>query len=203
MKAKSLITVAVIVFAMLMAIGCAKVPQAELDAAKAAIDAAKQAEADRYVPDLFNAAMDSLNAANAEIETQNGKFALLRSYGRSKELLAAATEAANKAKDAVAEAKEKVRAEAEALLPQVQPAMDEAKKLMKKAPRGKEGRAALQAMQADLDDVAESVETAKVDLENGDYLTAHNKIQAGLDKINSVIEELKEAIAKKTAISRM
>jgi hypothetical protein len=41
MKVKALLTVVVVVFAMALMLGCAKVPQAELDAAKAALDAAK------------------------------------------------------------------------------------------------------------------------------------------------------------------
>lgn len=197
MKVKALVTVLVVVFAMALMVGCAKVPQQELDAAKAAMDAAKAAEADRYVPELFNAAKDSLNAATAEIEKQNSKFALFRSYKRAKDLVAKATAGAN---DAVAQAavkKEEVKKEAEEILAQVAPAIENVKKLMKKAPRGKEGRAALEAMNSELAAVEASLAEVNTAMTNGDFLTARDKVQANLAKVNSLTEELQAAIDKK------
>jgi hypothetical protein len=197
MKVKALVTVLVVVFAMALLVGCAKVPQQELDAAKAAMDAAKAAEADRYVPELFNAAKDSLNAATAEIEKQNSKFALFRSFKRAKDLISKATTGAN---DAVAQAavkKEEVKKEAEQILAQVAPAIENVKKLMKKAPRGKEGRAALEAMNSELTAVEASLAEVNTAMTNGDYLTARDKVQANLAKVNSLAEELQAAIDKK------
>ncbi|MBN2356550.1 DUF4398 domain-containing protein [candidate division KSB1 bacterium] len=202
MKVKTLVTVVVVVFTMALMLGCAKVPQAELDAAQAAMDAAKAAEADRYAVAEFNAAKDSLNAAKAEIEKQNSKFALFRSYGNAKELLAGAENAFNAAKDAVAANKEQVRGQAEELLTQAATAVDEVKKLMKKAPRGKEGRAALEAMNSELAAVEASLAEANTAMANGDYMTAHDKAQADLQKLNALAEELKEAIAKRKAWTR-
>ncbi len=202
MKVKTLVTVVVVIFTMALMLGCAKVPQAELDAAEAAMKAAQDAEVNRYMVPEFNAAKDSLNAAKAEIEKQNSKFALFRSYGRAKEMLANATNAFNAAKDAVAAKKEEVRKEAEDLLAQATPLVDEVKKLMKKAPRGKEGRAALEAMNSELAAVEGQLAEANTALAGGDYLTARAKAQAALQKLNSLAEELKEAIAKKKALSR-
>jgi hypothetical protein len=197
MKVKALVTVLVVVFAMALMLGCAKVPQQDLDAAKAALDAAKAAEADRYVPELYNAAKDSLNAATAEIEKQNSKFALFRSFKHTKELLAKVTAGAN---DAVAQAavkKEEVKKEAEGILAQIAPAIENVQKLMKKAPRGKEGRAALEAINSELTAVEASVAEANTAMTNGDFLTARDKAQANLQKLGSLAEELQAAIDKK------
>ncbi len=197
MKVKTLVAVLVVVFAMTLMMGCAKVPQQELDAAKAALDAAKAVEADRYAPELYNAVKDSLNAINAEVEKQNSKFALFRSYSKAKTMLAAALSAANTAKDTAVANKEKVKAEATDLLAKIGPAMDDVKKLMKKAPRGKEGKAALEAMNAELTAVEASVGEANTAMTNGDFLTARDKVQASLQKVASINEELQQAIAKK------
>jgi len=202
MKVKALLTVVVVVFAMTLMLGCAKVPQQELDAAKAALDAAKAAEADRYAVPEFNAAKDSLNAATAEIEKQNSKFALFRSYSRTKDLLTKVLNGANAAKEAAAVNKEKVRVEAQDLLAQSTTVVDDVKKLMKKAPRGKEGRAALEAMNAELTAVEASLAEASTAMTGGDYLTARDKAQAGVQKLNSLAEELKTAIEKKKKGSR-
>ncbi|HNS73894.1 MAG TPA: DUF4398 domain-containing protein [bacterium] len=197
MKAKALVTVLVVVFAMAMMLGCAKVPQADLDAAKAALDAAKAAEVDRYLPELFNAVKDSLNSATAEIEKQNSKFALFRSYKKVKELLAKVTADANDAVAQVAVKKEEVKTEVEGLMAQVAPAVENVKGLMKKAPRGKEGRAALEAINSELAAVEASVAEANTAMTNGDFLTARDKVQANLQKLAGLAEELQAAIDKK------
>jgi hypothetical protein len=197
MKVKTLVAVLVVIFAMTLIVGCAKVPQQELDAAKAAVDAAKAIEADRYAPELYNAVKDSLNAVTAEIEKQNSKFALFRSYSKAKTMLAAALTAANTAKETAVANKEKVKLEAADLLAKIGPAVDDVKKVMKKAPRGKEGKAALEAMSADLTAVEAAVAEANTAVANGDYLTARDKAQASLQKVASINEELQQAIAKK------
>ena len=193
---KSFLVLAVVVTMSALFIGCAKPPQAELDAAQAALDAAKAVEADRYVAGVFNAAQDSLNAAKAEIEAQKGKFALTRSYKKAAALLAAASQLAAEAKDKVAAKKEEVKTEAGKLLTDVQTALADAKKLIKRAPRGKEGRAAVEAMQTDLKAVEASIAQVPAVIEKGDFLTARDTLNANLKKVNSIIDEIKQAMAK-------
>src|SRR4030042_4119823 len=109
MSVKSLLTFVAVVLVMAFMVGCAKPPQADLDAAKAALEAAKAVGADRYVANIFNAAQDSLNAASTEIEAQNSKFALGRNYKKAQALLAAVTRLANEAKDKTEDGKEEVK----------------------------------------------------------------------------------------------
>jgi len=196
MRGKTFLSIVALAFALALLAGCAKVPQETVDAAKAAVEAAKAAEADRYLADQFNAAQDSLNAAMAEIETQNSKFALTRNYDRAKALLESAMKAANAAKDGVAAKKEEVKAEAQNLLTSAQAAVEETKKLMAKAPRGKEGKQMLEQMQAELSGVEASWAEANNALSSGDFMGARDKAQAALDKATSLSQELNEAIAK-------
>jgi TonB family protein len=90
--------------------GCASPPNADVDAAKAAVDKATTARADQYAAESLKAAQDARAALDAELKTQEGK--LFKSYDKTKELAAAAKAAGDKAAaDAVA-AKEKVDAAA-------------------------------------------------------------------------------------------
>jgi hypothetical protein len=196
MNLRSLFVLVVVIALSALFIGCAKPPQAEVDAAKAALDAAKAVEADRYVAGVFKAAKDSLNAATAEIEAQNGKFALTRNYKKAAAMLTSATQLANEAKDKTAAKKEEVKAEAEKLVTDVQTAIADAKKLIKKAPRGKEGKAALEAMQEELKAVEASVAGVPDVIVKGDFLGARDTLNAGLQKVNSIIDEVKQAMAK-------
>jgi len=196
MSLRSIFVLVVIVALTALFIGCAKPPQAEVDAAKAALEAAKAVEADRYVASAFKAAKDSLNAATAEIEVQNGKFALTRNYKKAAALLTAAVQLANDAKDKTAAKKEEVKAEATQLVTDLQTALADAKKLIKKAPRGKEGRAALEAMQEELKVVEASGAEVPAIIEKGDFLTARDTLKADLQKVNSIIDEVKQAMTK-------
>lgn len=192
----------VVVVALMFVAGCAKAPQAEMDAAKAAVEAAKTAEADRYVADQFNAAKDSLDAALAEIDQQNAKFALTRNYDKAAQLLQSAIATANAAAAAVAASKEQVRVEATDLITALGTAVTETKALMAKAPKGKEGKAALEAIGADLAAVEASAADANTALTGGDFMTARDKAKAAFDKVNALKDELEQAISKKKSLSR-
>jgi len=200
MKSKLGVLVLSVVLMTALFAGCAKEPTVELDAAKAALEAAKAAEADRYLAADFNAAQDSLNAAVTEIETQKSKFALTRSYDHAKKLIASAQTAADAAKEQVAAKKEQVRQEVVAALAEAQTNLTDTKALLKKAPRGKEGRAALEAIQTDLTTI-EQTSLAEVNtlLTSGDFLTAKDKATAALAKLKSIKDELQQAIDKKAA----
>lgn len=186
-----------VVLMLALVSGCAKAPQEAVDAAKAALETAKQAEADRYLADEFKAAQDSLNAALAEIETQNSKFALTRNYDKAAKLLEAATSLANSANSKVAAKKDEVKAQAEQLMGDLQKGLTDAKALLKKAPKGKEGREALEAIQSELTTVETSLTEVTTLLTNGDFLSAKDKLTAGLQKVQQITDELNQAIAKK------
>jgi hypothetical protein len=178
---------------------CAKVPQVDIDNAKAAIEAAKAAEANRYVPADFNKAQDTLNAALAAVENQKSKFALFRSYKESKKLLVSTVNLANKAKENAAIRKEQVKQEVMQSLTDAQTLVTEIKELITKAPKGKEGKAALEAIQADLALVEASLTEVTTLANNGDYLTAQDKVNAAKVKATSLKTELEGAIAKTKA----
>ena len=81
--------------------GCASPPNADVDAAKAALDRAAADRAGQYAAESLKAAQDARAALDAELKVQEGKW--LKSYDKTKELAAAAKAAGDKATaDAVA-----------------------------------------------------------------------------------------------------
>ena len=202
MSIKTILLMIGIVIAVSFFAGCAKVPQADIDAANTAMSAAKEAEADRYLPEEFKAVQDSHNAAMTEIENQKSKFALTRNFKNAATLLQDATKKANELKEKVAPRKEEVKAEVQKLMTDVKAAQAEAKSLMKKAPKGKEGRAALQAIQIELNAAETSLSEVPTLINNGDFLTAKDKASAALQKVQSINQELKQAIAKRSGVKR-
>jgi hypothetical protein len=93
---------------------CAKAPQEAINQVQAEIAAAEQAEAPTYAPEAWETAQQALNQATAEIEAQNAKFALTRSYKQASELLATAQQSAEAAQDQAIANKERMRLVTEA-----------------------------------------------------------------------------------------
>ena len=193
MKNKVLMGLAAIAMVAVLS-SCGKKPQAEIDAANAAIEAAKTAEAAVYVPTEFTAVQDSLNAVMAEITAQESK--LFKKFGPAKTKLAAVVTLANKVAADAAVKKEEVKAEVTNLLTSIKTTIEENKTLMTKAPRGKEGAQVLEQIKTEMGTIETSVTEAQGLFDKGAYMDALNKIKAASDRATGINTELKDAIAK-------
>jgi TonB family protein len=81
--------------------GCASPPNADVDAAKAAVDRAATDRAGQYAAESLKAAQDARAALDVELKAQEGKW--FKSYDKTKALAVAAKAAGDKAAaDAVA-----------------------------------------------------------------------------------------------------
>jgi hypothetical protein len=198
MKRNILLTIAALAGMTIMFSSCAKLPEAEMANAKAAVEAAKAAEADRYVPAEYRAVQDSLNTAMTEVENQKSKFVLFRSYKKVTVKLNNVVTLANTVKENAGIRKEQVKNEAQQTLAEATTLVGEVKELILKAPKGKEGKEALEAIQSDLALVEASLAEVSTLINNGDYLTALDKVKAAKDKGASLKAELEEAIARKS-----
>ena len=193
MKNKILMGLTAIAMVAVLA-SCGKKPQVEIDATNAAIEAAKAAEANVYLPDEFAAVQDSMNAIMADIEGQEGK--LFKKFGDAKEKLASTSALANELASKVAAKKEEVKAEAETLLNDIKTVLAENSKLVPKLPRGKEGAAVIEQIKTDLSNVDAAVAEAQTAYDNGAFMDALNKIKAAKAKADGLNEEIKEALTK-------
>jgi len=79
----------------------------------------------------------------------------------------------------------------------LQTALTEAKALLKKAPKGKEGKEVLEAIQSEINAVETSMTDATNLLNTGKFMEAKDKLTAALQKVNQIKDELNQAIAKK------
>lgn len=184
---------------MLLALfaGCSKPPEAEMAAATQGLDAARAAEAEQYAPASYRTAMDSLNAAAAEKTTQDGKFALFRSYGKSKEMYVRAKALADKAVADANTEKERVKQEVMGMMANVKTAIDEATTALEKAPKGKDTKAELELIKNDLAALTPAYADAEADFNNGKYLSAKAKFDGVMQKAKSISDEIAAAVAKK------
>lgn len=184
---------------LLSLVGCGKPPEAEMQKANASMDAAKAAEAEQYVPDSYRTAMDTLNAAMAEKQQQDSKFALFRSYGKAKGLYIKADSLAAKAASDAAAEKERVKAQVSDMLAQAKAAIDSANAALAKAPRGKGSKADIELMKSDIAGAQTGYDDAMNDFNAGKYLQARTKVQAVVERANKVSADIATAFAKKAA----
>lgn len=196
MKNKILFSVLTLGLLVVLATGCQKPPQAQMDLAKAAVDSAKNAEADKYIPAEFNAIQDSLNMVLTNIEAINSESFWKRNYKPSAAQLDAIVVAANNAVTNAVAKKAEVKAKVETALTEAAALLAEDKALVLKAPKGKEGKAALEAIQQDITVIEASINESTALYNSGEYMAAHDKIMAAIEKANSIKQELNDAIAK-------
>ncbi|MDY0098522.1 MAG: hypothetical protein RBR81_04925 [Bacteroidales bacterium] len=174
--------------------GCGKAPQAQIDAVNAAIEAAKTAEANVYLPDEFAALQESMNSAMADIETQKGK--LFKKFGDVKLKLDETLAKANQLTSDVAGKKEEVKGQVSTLMDGIKTVIEENGKLIPKLPRGKEGAQVIEQIKADLATVDAAVVEAQGLFDKGSFMDALNKINAAKEKAESLNAEIKEVLTK-------
>lgn len=174
---------------------CGKLPQVEIDAANAAIDSAKMAGADVYLADEFMAIQDSLKSAMEKVEKQQSKF-MFRNYDEASKQLQEVKVLADQAVQNAVIKKDQVKEKVQAALKEVTTLVAENKELIAKAPKGKEGKAALEQMQNELSVIETTLAESTTLFNSGDYMAAKEKIMAAKEKASSINSELKAAIAK-------
>ena len=173
---------------------CAKYPQVELDAAKASVVDVKMTGSDFYAPVEFQSLNDSVTKASVLAETEKAKW--FSSYKETNLLLANVTNQVAVVKTKTETRKAELKAETEKLLVTVDSLVNANKALLVKAPKGKDGKAALEAINTDINVVADAVNETRVLLAKLNYLEADSKIKAANDKALSINAELVKATAK-------
>lgn len=192
-KSKLIVLITAFAIAVLFS-SCASVPQADLDAATATVQTAKDAGADLYIPEAYQALTDSLKSAYEQVEVQKSKW--FPNYTKAKALLVVVNQMATDELVLVEARKVELKTETETLLVEVKGLVETNKALVTKAPKGKEGRAALVAITSDIALVEATVTEVEVLLVNGDLILSNDKIKAAKEKATAIKTELETAIDK-------
>jgi hypothetical protein len=175
-----------------LAIGCAKLPQAEMTSSKIALDSALAAQADVYAPALFSRAQDSLSAALAEIEKQNKGLRLQGCFDRAARQLMTAADLATQARHSAVDAKENARSLADSVMGQTRGTLAELKAQVEKTAKSKKTAELAQGLQAELAAAEALLGEASALLTSGSMQEAAGKALASLAKVDSVKAQLQQ-----------
>lgn len=201
MRNRKLAVLGIAALAMTLATGCAKPPQQEIDGLKAAMSAAEQAEAPKYAADAWSAAKQAMDAVNAEVEAQANKFALFRSYTKTKELITAASSAAQAAQDAAVAGKEAAKNAANEALAAAQASIDAANMAMEELAKcrrqPKDFKKDMEAMRGMLDGYMAQVAGVQSAIASEDFFGARSSaesLKASVDSLAADLASAKERI---------
>lgn len=190
---KNLIVIAMALSGLLLG-SCAKPPQVELDAVKASINKTKMAEADVYMPVEFAALQDSLNVIQAEIEVQKSK--MFGKYEAVKQKITVLETLAMDLEGNTMKAKELLTQEVKDLHAQLTQLVIDNNALVAKAPKGKEGKAAIEAIKGELAIIEAAVNEIPGMLASGKILESKTKAQAAFEKATALHTELTAVVDK-------
>lgn len=189
----------VVAFSLAVALlffACASAPKEEIAATQAAITAAQTDNVRTYAPDSLKDAEDTLAKATAEVQIQDNKFALSRDYKTASELLKGAKDKAAKATTDAQANKAKTKADAEAVIAGLTPLLGDAKKALATAPKGKDTKADLEAMQSDLKSAEEAQAAATQAMSQEKYMDALGQANTAKTKASGIIDQVKAAKEK-------
>lgn len=182
------------IFALSIFTSCAKQPTEQMESAKAAIAAAAKEGADVYAPEDLKKLNDQMQAATDEVTTQSKKF--FKKYGPAKEMLAKVQADADALKASIPAKKEAAKNAAIQAQTDAKAALDMAKELLAKAPKGKGTKADIDAMKADLAGLETSYAEIQTAIDGQDYFGASSKAATIKEKANAVSDQVKAAMEK-------
>jgi hypothetical protein len=188
-------TILISLVAAVLALACGQAPQEDVTAAETEIARAREAQADVWAPNEFQAADQAMGAARTEIAAQNQKW--FKNYDRAAELLAKARDEAARAAEAAGANKEQARQDAEKALADAESALLAAEAAHKAAPVTKDSKADLALYRSDLDGLRQTLAAARQAFDAGDYKRALESTASVKDMAGRIAADLQAAKQKR------
>lgn len=185
----------VLVLAIAVVLTGCKQPTQLINDAKAAIEDVTKAGADKYAADDLKKLNTDLTAALDEVNAQDKKF--LKKFGTAKEMLTKLKTDVDALKAALPAKIEAAKNAAIQLQGEAKAAIDEAKALLAKAPKGKGTAKDIEAMKAELTGAETAFAEIQTALDAKDYIGAADKAKSIKEKAAAVTSQVKAAIEKK------
>jgi hypothetical protein len=180
------------VLVVLAVVACAKPPQADIDAARAAVaNAAKNADVVAYAPDTLKSAQDKLALMDTELAAKH--------YDKVKTIALDARATAETAANDAARNKEKAQADATTLIDALKKALPDAGKKLSAAKRVRGVKLDFAGLTAGLAAAKSSLGDADKDLAAGDFASALQKANAVQATVNDTEKGVSDAVQAATS----
>jgi hypothetical protein len=191
---KSKLFIGIALVGMMFFSSCAKFPQTEIDVAKTAIQETKDLGADVYVPEAYQAVVDSMTSAENQIDVAKGK--MFKTYKKEKAFLVVVGQMCTEVKAKTEVRKAELKAETISLSATVKALNETNKELLAKAPKGKDGKEVLIAIASEVASIDLEIVVVDSLLNSGDLINSNTKIKNANDISVRIKDELNKAISK-------
>jgi hypothetical protein len=179
-----------------MLVSCSDYPTELINAANEAVTDLSIVQPEVYATEVFANLNDSLTGAITIAEKQKSNW-VFSNYGKVKDQLNGVISYAEVVKIQAIENKTNVEAEINSIMVNIRTLNDENAILITKAPRGKEGRAAVLAIQNDIATINVEYEFVKPQIETSKNLfEILDRVKAIEIKAVSINQELKDVISE-------
>ncbi len=179
--------------ALSLIFACAKPPTQEIANAEKALADAKTKEADVYVQDVFTKAQDEVKKA--------GELVAAKKYDEAKTAAMEAVKMAQQAAAQVDQNKQKMKEELEAMLPDVQKALDETKTLAATAIK-KKAVASKDELQSAIGKIELDLTAIKEQLQAGKIRQAGDLAKSLSEQINAQKQSLTDAMEQQKTVKK-
>ncbi len=174
----------IVLFAVLFAVdGCAKLPQTDIDAARAAFNEAEGVEAETYAESDFALAKSALAGLDVEVALQSAKSAAVRRYNTTLFLASEAKKYSEEAKAVATEARAKLEVQVTDGLKTLDREITSTERALNKALSMRRIRLEREAVEMEIDDAKTLADRARTDLSTGMLFDAQEKIVDALGKL--------------------
>ncbi|MBU0482208.1 MAG: hypothetical protein KKG47_14020 [Proteobacteria bacterium] len=194
---KRLVAILVSLVMVVSLAACDKQPVAEIEAAKASLEAAASDGSEVFVAEDFRKVNEAMAAAMDEVKVQDGK--MFKNYDKANEMLAGVMAEAQTVKAKAIAERERLRLQSVADLESARTAVVSTRELLNQAPAGKGSAADIMVMKADLSGLEATVVEIQAMVTAGDYSEASERALSVKEKAGAISTEIEAALAKKLA----
>lgn len=176
--------------------GCDDPPTAELQAAKQALDAARDVGAERFAANEYSAAQRAYSEAEATTNTEAERFFLLKDFEQARTQIADAKSKAMQAESSAEAEKKRQRESAQAAIAAARDAVAAAYTSLEDAPAGKGTEADIEALRAELSTAEADIEAAEAALDNEEFSDADALAGSADQKATEIADGVMVAVQK-------
>lgn len=180
--------------------GCDDPPTAELDAAKQALNSARDVGAERFAANEYSAAQRAYSEAEATTNTEAERFFLFKDFEQARAQIADAKSKAMQAESSAEAEKKRQRESAEAAIATARDAVAAAYTSLEEAPSGKGTEADIEALRAELSAAEADMDAAEAALDSENFSDAESLAESADQKATEVADGVMVAVDRYHAL---
>ena len=174
--------------------GCADPPTAELDAAKQALDSARDVGAEQFAASEYSAAQRAYNEAEATTNTEAERFFLFKDFEQARAQIADAKTKAMRAESSAEVEKKRQKESAEAAIAAARDAVSAAYTSLEEAPSGKGTEADIEELSAELSMAEADIDAAEAALNSENFSDAESLAERADQQATEVADGVMVAV---------